>query len=118
MPAKPVVSIKRVYEPPAASDGARVLVDRIWPRGMTKEQAQLALWARDVAPSTPLRKWFGHDPALWDEFQRRYREELKSAPLDDIRRLIAEGPVTLVYSAHDEAHNQAVVIADYLSNPD
>jgi uncharacterized protein YeaO (DUF488 family) len=116
MSAKPVVSIKRVYEPPAASDGARVLVDRIWPRGMTKEQAQLTLWARDVAPSTPLRKWFGHDPARWDEFQRRYREELKSAPLDDIRRLIAKGPVTLVYSAHDEAHNQAVVIADYLSD--
>jgi uncharacterized protein YeaO (DUF488 family) len=117
MPATPVVSIKRVYEPPAATDGARVLVDRIWPRGMTKEHAQLTLWARDVAPSTPLRKWFGHDPARWAEFQRRYRDELKTAALDDIRRLIADGPVTLVYSAQDEAHNQAVVLADYLSNP-
>jgi uncharacterized protein YeaO (DUF488 family) len=113
----PVVSIKRIYEPPAATDGARVLVDRLWPRGMTKERAELALWAREVAPSTPLRKWFGHDPARWDEFQRRYREELQTVPLDDIRRLIAEGPVTLVYSAHDEVHNQAVVLADYLSNP-
>lgn len=117
MARAPVLAIKRVYEPPAPSDGARVLVDRVWPRGMTKEHAHLTLWARDVAPSTPLRKWFGHDPARWDEFQRRYREELKAAPLDDIRRLIAEGPVTLVYSAHDELHNQAVVIADYLRNP-
>jgi uncharacterized protein YeaO (DUF488 family) len=91
-----------------------VLVDRVWPRGMTKEHAAVALWARDVGPSTALRKWFGHEPARWEEFQRRYREELKSAPLDEIRRLIAKGPVTLVYSAHDEAHNQAIVLADYL----
>ena len=116
MPRTPAISIKRVYEPPAASDGARVLVDRIWPRGMTREHAQLALWARDVAPSTELRKWFGHDPARWEEFRQRYRAELDANPgaVATLRGLLGQGDVTLLYAAHDREHNQAVVLADYL----
>jgi uncharacterized protein YeaO (DUF488 family) len=114
------VRVRRVYEEPAASDGTRVLVDRIWPRGVRKADAALAHWFRDVAPSDALRRWFGHDPRKWDEFQRRYTEELKareaaSEPeLAELRRLAGAGPLTLLYGAHDETHNQAVVLRDVL----
>jgi uncharacterized protein YeaO (DUF488 family) len=114
------LTIKRVYEPPSPQDGARVLVDRVWPRGVTKEEANLALWLKEIAPSTALRKWFGHDPARWDEFRRRYIAELDAnpAPVGELRALMRKGPVTLLYGAKDEAHNQARALADYLSGAD
>lgn len=105
--------IKRVYEPAAEADGKRVLVDRVWPRGITKEKAALSEWLKDVAPSTELRKWFGHDPARFAAFREKYQAELKeSAALEELRQL--EGTVTLVYGAHDEEHNQAVVLKELL----
>lgn len=110
------VHIKRIYEPASPDDGRRLLVDRLWPRGVSKARADLDAWLRDVAPSTELRKWFGHDPARWDEFVRRYRAELAANPaalqplLDAARR----GPVTLLYAARDEVHNEAVVLRDVL----
>jgi uncharacterized protein YeaO (DUF488 family) len=114
--AKQDIRLKRIYEPPAADDGARVLVDRVWPRGVTKEAAELTLWAKDVAPSNELRKWFGHEVPRWLEFQRRYRAEIDAngAALQPIRDLAKRGRVTLLFGAHDEEHNQAVVLADYL----
>lgn len=110
------VRIKRAYLAPSRSDGARVLVDRIWPRGLKKSEAAIEQWAREVAPSTALRQWFGHDPVRWVEFQRRYRAELKdkAALLDELRGIARDRPLTLVYSAHDEQHNQAVVLRDVL----
>lgn len=111
------LKVKRAYEPPARSDGKRVLVDRIWPRGVSKAEAHIDLWLKDVAPSTALRKWFGHDPARWDAFRDRYREELDANPaVAALRQIIAEGPVTLIYGARDEAHNQAVALAEYLGS--
>lgn len=108
--------LKRAYEPAAPDDGKRILVDRLWPRGVSKESAALDDWMKDVAPSTELRRWFGHNPARWAEFQRRYRAELRQhgAELDRIRSLAKEHTVTLVYSAHDEEHNDAVVLRDVL----
>jgi uncharacterized protein YeaO (DUF488 family) len=107
--------IKRIYEPPARGDGARVLVDRIWPRGMSKEKAELDLWLKDIAPSTELREWFGHDPQRFAEFRERYRAELagKDDAIAELGKLRPKN-VTLLYSAHDERHNQAVVLAEYL----
>jgi uncharacterized protein YeaO (DUF488 family) len=104
------VKLKRAYEPPAAGDGTRILVDRLWPRGVTKKRAAIDQWMKDIAPSTELRKWFGHDPARWDEFRRRYAKEVhqNAALLDQLRSLARHGPLTLVYSAHDEKHNDAV----------
>jgi uncharacterized protein YeaO (DUF488 family) len=106
------IKLKRAYEPPAQSDGRRILVDRLWPRGVSKAKAALDGWLKDIAPSTALRQWFGHDPARWQEFRRRYAEEIRSYPelLRELRRFAAVGPLTLVYSAHDEAHNDAVVL--------
>ncbi|MEO6954855.1 MAG: DUF488 domain-containing protein [Polyangia bacterium] len=106
--------LKRVYEPAARTDGARVLVDRIWPRGVSKAAAELTLWLKDVAPSTALRKWFGHRPERWVEFRRRYRAELDAneASISLLRELMLAGPMTLLYGAHDEEHNQAVVLAE------
>ena len=128
------VFLKRAYDPydpPASSsssssassssgstsrhgDGTRVLVDRLWPRGVSKTKAHIDLWLRDIAPSTALRKWFGHDPDKWAEFQKKYRAELKEPPaqaaLAELRALCRQGDITLVYGAHDEAHNQAVVL--------
>lgn len=114
--ASPVIHLKRVYAPAGAEDGARVLVDRLWPRGVSKARAALALWCREVAPSTELRQWFGHDPARWQEFRRRYQAEVAAndAALAPIRALLQEGPVTLLYGARDEANNEAVVLRDYL----
>lgn len=110
--------LKRVYLPPEPSDGQRVLVDRLWPRGMSKHEAKVDLWLKDVAPSSELRTWFGHDPAKWQEFGRRYTAELRAnpAPVDELRQLAAAGDVTLLYGAHDEAHNQAVVLKTYLES--
>jgi uncharacterized protein YeaO (DUF488 family) len=106
------IQIKRVYATPEAADGKRILVDRLWPRGLTKERARVDLWLKDVAPSTELRKWFGHDPAKWVEFNRRYRVELTKnrEAFSFLKAEVAGGPVTLVYSAKDEKHNEAVVL--------
>jgi len=113
------VQIKRVYEPDAASDGYRVLIDRLWPRGITKERAGLDEWARELAPSTELRGWFGHDPARFDEFTRRYEVELEAqrAKLDELRAIARKGMLTVVYSARDTEHNDAVVVAELLRRP-
>ena len=113
------LNIKRVYEAPAAGDGFRVLVDRLWPRGLAKDKAGVDLWLRDIAPSDELRKWFGHDPVRWDAFRARYVAELQhggaAAALDVLRARLAAQPVlTLLYAAHDEVHNNAVVLRDLL----
>jgi uncharacterized protein YeaO (DUF488 family) len=108
--------LKRAYEPAAPEDGMRILVDRLWPRGISKEKASLDEWEKEIAPSTELRQWFGHDPERWTEFQRRYRAELRKHAdiLDHIRELAKKQTVTLVYGAHDEMHNDAVVLRDVL----
>ncbi|HMO28321.1 DUF488 family protein [Enterovirga sp.] len=108
--------LKRAYEAPSPGDGSRILVDRLWPRGLRKDAAAIGSWDKDVAPSADLRRWFGHDPARWDEFQARYREELRMIPgkLDALADLARSGPVTLVYGARDEEHNQAVVLRQVL----
>jgi uncharacterized protein YeaO (DUF488 family) len=110
------VRVKRVYAPPAADDGLRVLVDRVWPRGMTKERLHADLWMKDIAPGAPLRKWFGHDPAKWDEFRKRYFRELegKAELVAELRRAGVKRTVTLLFAAHDEEHNNAVALAEYL----
>jgi len=113
-----VIAIKRAYEAPSRTDGARILVDRLWPRGLKKEQAHIEKWMRELGPSNELRQFFGHDPQRWQEFRKRYRAELKRAEtksmLDELRQLARKGKLTLVYSAKDEAHNQAVVIKEVL----
>lgn len=111
-----MIELKRVYEPWAQSDGKRILVDRLWPRGVTKEKAHLDVWLKAIAPSTELRKWFGHDPDKWEEFQQRYRAELAAhgTAVSTILDASNEGTVTLVYAAKDEEHNEAVVLKDYL----
>jgi uncharacterized protein YeaO (DUF488 family) len=110
------IQLNRAYEPAAPEDGVRILVDRLWPRGVSKAKAALDEWLKDIAPSTELREWFGHDPELWPEFQRRYRAELHEhePQLEHIRDLAGAQTVTLVYSAHDEAHNDAVVLREVL----
>ncbi|OHV87184.1 DUF488 domain-containing protein [Mesorhizobium sp. ORS 3428] len=110
------IAVKRVYEAPENSDGQRVLVDRVWPRGVSKADAALALWLKEIAPSDELRKWFGHDPERWAEFQKRYRAELdrNEDAVAQLRGLLGEGKVTLLYGAHDEAHNNAVALMGYL----
>ena len=112
------VRLQRAYDDPTPGDGHRVLVDRVWPRGRTKEQLRLDAWARDLGPSTELRRWFGHDPARWEEFERRYHAELaephRAQALDDLAERARRGPLTLVYGARDTEHNQARVIADEL----
>ena len=110
------VRIKRAYEPPSPNDGTRVLVDRLWPRGVKKAAAGISQWMKEIAPSNELRKWFGHDPERWEEFRRRYKAELaqKRELVGQLRDLARKGPLTLVYSAHDEAHNQAVVLREKL----
>jgi uncharacterized protein YeaO (DUF488 family) len=105
------IFLKRAYELPAKTDGMRVLVDRLWPRGLAKIKAKIDLWLKDVAPSTELRKWFGHDPEKWPEFQKKYRAELKGNPaLSELRALSRQGDITLIYAAKDELHNEAVVL--------
>jgi len=110
------IRLKRAYEPADAEDGMRVLVDRLWPRGVSKVDAALDQWMKEIAPSTELRKWFGHDPDRWEEFCRRYGEELhqNTELLSQLRSLAHQGPITLVYSAHDEVHNDAIVLRDVI----
>src|SRR5579871_4943715 len=114
-----MVTIKRAYEPAEDTDGERVLVDRVWPRGLSKERLQIDAWERELAPSTGLRRWFGHDPARWSEFVRRYREELQApeqqARLDALAAQARLQTVTLVYGARDTEHNQAVALRDLIA---
>ena len=109
---------KRVYEPISKDDGVRVLVDRVWPRGMSKERLKIDLWLNDAAPSTALRKWFAHDPYKWKEFKKRYFSELETKQLEiqQFLELAANGPLVLLYAAKDTNHNQAVALKEYLSS--
>jgi len=111
------IKIKRVYEKPDKEDGFRILVDRLWPHGLTKEKASVDLWLKDIAPSTELRKWFGHDPEKWKEFRKRYNEELKKneEQVSLLKDQIKKGTVTLVYGAKDEEHNEALVLKELFS---
>lgn len=111
------LQLKRVYDKSAASDGVRILVDRLWPRALSKEKARVDLWLRDIAPSGELRRWFAHDPARWDQFCQRYRQELDgaSAPVRRLVALVAGSRVTLLYAARDAEHNNAVALRDYLA---
>ena len=111
------IKIKRVYERPDKEDGTRILVDRLWPRGLTKAKASVDLWLKDIAPSTELRKWFGHDPGKWAEFKTRYRAELREndEQVALLKGEIEKGVVTLLYGAKDEEHNEAVVLQEFLS---
>lgn len=110
------VKLKRAYDRPTSDDGIRILVDRLWPRGVRKADAAIDHWIKDIAPSAALRQWFGHDPVRWDEFQQRYRRELKEhqAEVEQLRGLARHGVITLIYAARDQAHNEAVVLRDYL----
>ncbi len=110
------IKLKRAYDPPSPDDGTRILVDRLWPRGISKEKAALDRWMKEIAPSTELRKWFGHDPKRWTEFRRRYAEELREHRdlVAELRSFARQRPLTLVYAAHDETHNDAVVLRDVL----
>lgn len=113
-----MIYLKRAYEEPARRDGLRILVERLWPRGVSKERAAIQLWLKDLAPSTELRKWFGHDPEKWEEFRRRYRSELEQHGdlLVLLKHRTTEGTVTFVYAAHDAERNSAVVLKDYVEN--
>jgi uncharacterized protein YeaO (DUF488 family) len=113
-----IFKLKRIYDEPSPGDGFRVLVERLWPRGVSKERAALDLWLKDVAPSPGLRKWFGHDPARWEGFQERYVAELKEddAALDVLRRKGEGGTVTLLFAAHDQEHNSALVLKRFLEH--
>jgi uncharacterized protein YeaO (DUF488 family) len=110
------IDLKRAYDPPAKSDGRRILVDRIWPRGIAKDDLRIDAWLKDVAPSTGLRKWFGHDPAKWDEFKKRYARELEQRPeaLEELLEKAGAGHVTLVFGAKDIEHNNAVALKEIL----
>lgn len=110
------IRIKRIYEPPESSDGYRLLVDRLWPRGISKTRALLDSWMKDVGPSSELRQWFGHDVRRWEEFKRRYHVELEAnqALVDQMLSIASERPLTLLYSARDRDHNQAVALAEHL----
>jgi uncharacterized protein YeaO (DUF488 family) len=110
------IALKRAYDEPSREDGTRILVDRLWPRGVTKKNAAIDRWAKELAPSTELRKWFGHDPERWVEFGRRFRAELKDQTelLNELRELARDHRITLVCSAHDEQHNDAVVLREVL----
>jgi uncharacterized protein YeaO (DUF488 family) len=109
------IRTKRVYEPAAPEDGWRVLVDRLWPRGLKKEAAAVDLWLKEAAPSAELRRWFAHDPARWDEFRRRYAAELAQNRAALKPLIAAEGPLTLLFAARDPAHNNAVALARWLA---
>jgi uncharacterized protein YeaO (DUF488 family) len=115
---RPSIKIKRIYEAASSDDGLRILVDQLWPRGIAKKKAQVNLWFKDIAPSTELRKWFGHDPARWEEFQKRYAQELreKQKVLGALQQIIKEEKaITLLYAASDENHNNAVVLRTFLA---
>ncbi|MGH6895486.1 MAG: DUF488 domain-containing protein [Geminicoccaceae bacterium] len=110
------IDLKRAYDPPAGSDGHRILVDRIWPRGITKADLRIDAWLKDMAPSDDLRKWFGHDPKKWDEFKKRYARELEQRPdaLEQLVEIAKAGHVTLVFGARDTLHNNAVALKEHL----
>jgi uncharacterized protein YeaO (DUF488 family) len=110
------LKLKRAYEPPAAEDGTRILVDRLWPRGIRKADAAIDMWLKDIAPSAELRRWFGHNVERWPEFRVRFADELSLRPdlVRELRNLGRKGPITLVFAAHDEAHNNAAVVRDVL----
>lgn len=110
------IKLKRAYEKPEKTDGTRILVDRLWPRGLTKRKASIDLWLKEIAPSTELRKWFGHDPKKWRSFRGRYQRELKlhADQLKLIKSKAKEGTVTLIYGARDQEHNEAVVLKRFL----
>jgi uncharacterized protein YeaO (DUF488 family) len=110
------VRIKRVYAKPDENDGKRILVDRLWPRGLTKEKAKVDLWLKDVSPTTELRRWFGHDPKRWPEFRIRYAEELKTQalPLMILKKEVSQKTATLLYGSKDEEHNEAIVLLELL----
>ena len=112
------ISIKRIYELPSSADGSRILIDRIWPRGLQKSKINIDEWVKEVAPSTSLRKWFNHEQAKWTAFIWRYKEELKSnvAAADLTKRLYTKKKVTLLYGAKDKEHNHAIVLKDFLEN--
>ncbi len=116
MSSKHTIHLKRAYDPPAPADGRRILVERLWPRGLTKEAAQLDAWVKDVSPSPELRKWYAHDPEKWPEFQRRYRAELESNPsgIAELRQAMGAGRVTFVFAAKDPERNSATVLREYL----
>ncbi|MBY5326089.1 DUF488 domain-containing protein [Rhizobium leguminosarum] len=109
--------IKRIYEPKDDKDGMRILVHRLWPRGLSKQDAAVDIWLKDIAPSPALRRWFGHDPAKWTEFQRRYRDELEKNPsvVEELKRRIQQADTTLLYAAKDVDHNHAIVLQRFLS---
>jgi uncharacterized protein YeaO (DUF488 family) len=111
------IKVKRAYVSPSRTDGTRVLVDRLWPRGISRETAKLDLWLKEIAPSAELCHWFGHDPARWAQFRDRYFRELDENPgaVEQLRALVRQGPLTLVYSARDEEHNNAVALREYLT---
>lgn len=111
-----MLRVKRAYEAPAPEDGRRILVDRLWPRGLSKERAAIDEWVKEVAPSSQLRQWFGHDPAKWSEFRKRYRQELRHRKdlVHALASQAARGQVTLVYGARDEQHNDAVALAEVI----
>lgn len=117
MPHQPDIRIRRVYEDAQPDDGARVLVDRLWPRGISKERAALTLWLKDIAPSTALRQWFAHDPAKWEGFYQHYTAELNANPhaVQQLADLARKGRITLLFGARDVAHNEAVVLAAYMA---
>lgn len=110
------IQVKRIYEKKSPQDGVRVLVDRVWPRGVKKEAAGIALWHKEIAPSASLRKWFGHDPSRWTEFKKKYRQELESNEdeVERLKKVMGNDCATLLYGARDEAHNHAVVLAEFL----
>ena len=113
-----VIKLKRAYEPPESDDGCRVLVDRLWPRGVSKSAARLDLWLKELAPSATLRQWFGHDPAKWSRFRARYFRELQKqgAAVEQLMAHVRHGTVTLVYGAKDQAHNDAVALKEFLES--
>jgi uncharacterized protein YeaO (DUF488 family) len=110
------IRLKRAYEPVSPADGKRILVERLWPRGVRKEQAALDEWLKDIAPSQELRRWFAHDPAKWVEFERRYLQELEGNPeqVAYLEQIVSQGPVTFVYAARDEQHNSALILKRYI----
>jgi uncharacterized protein YeaO (DUF488 family) len=110
------IRLKRIYDLPRPDDGLRILVDRLWPRGVSKQSAAVDRWLREIAPSDSLRKWYGHEPQRWTEFRRRYREELRAqrALVSDLRKLARRRRITLLFAAHDEKHNNAVVLRELL----
>ena len=113
-----MIQLKRAYEEPSESDGERILVERLWPRGLTKERAKIDLWMKDLAPSPALRKWYAHDPSKWEEFQKRYLAELREHPdeIEELRRRVRKAKVTFVYAAKDQERNSAVMLKTFLTH--